>query len=541
MFRKEERKKEYKKIFDDSRRRREDLQAQIRKQTRDRQFQRHRACAAGDDDDAMQSEPGNVVINDPITPFDDSQDDDDHNDQYGNPANWTPSALAPYVTGIRSDDYESQLSCTKYFRKLLSIEVDPPIEQVVNAGVVPVFIEFLGRFDAPELQFEAAWAITNVASGNQQQTKVATDNGAVPKLIALLEAPREEVREQAVWALGNIAGDSPECRDLVLGLGALKPLLYLLYNSDKESVVRNATWTVSNLCRGKPKPVFQDVKQAIPYLAKLLDHPDLEVLTDACWALSYISDGNEEHIQAVLDSGACPRLVQLMDHPQTVIQTPALRTVGNIATGNDRQTQMIVDCGCIAALYKMLFSDKKSIKKEACWTLSNIAAGTRDQVEAFLQSDTVEKLLELMTCNDFDVQREASWAICNAASGGDFRQAENLASRGCLRHICSILTTTDTKLISVALRAMENILNVGQQLMELNSLPANPYAVAIEELEGVRALEVLQESKVNAVYRRARDILQQYFPDDYDLEQDVSESSVLTNFKDIVPPGGFKF
>ena len=30
---------------------------------------------------------------------------------------------------------------------------------------------------------------------------------------------------QAVWALGNIAGDSPECRDYVLSEGILVPLL----------------------------------------------------------------------------------------------------------------------------------------------------------------------------------------------------------------------------------------------------------------------------------------------------------------------------
>lgn len=30
---------------------------------------------------------------------------------------------------------------------------------------------------------------------------------------------------QAVWALGNIAGDSPKCRDLVLGCNALRACL----------------------------------------------------------------------------------------------------------------------------------------------------------------------------------------------------------------------------------------------------------------------------------------------------------------------------
>ena len=64
---------------------------------------------------------------------------------------------------------------------------------------------------------------------------------------------------QAVWALGNIAGDSPQCRDLVLGHHALEPLLGQLKENSKISMLRNATWTLSNFCRGKPQPSFEQV------------------------------------------------------------------------------------------------------------------------------------------------------------------------------------------------------------------------------------------------------------------------------------------
>lgn len=57
---------------------------------------------------------------------------------------------------------------------------------------------------------------------------------------------------------------------------------------------------------------FLQTRPALPVLARLIHSNDDEVLTDACWALSYLSDGSNDKIQAVIEAGVCARLVELL-------------------------------------------------------------------------------------------------------------------------------------------------------------------------------------------------------------------------------------
>jgi importin subunit alpha-6/7 len=54
-------------------------------------------------------------------------------------------------------------------RKIISVEHQPPIQTVIDAKLIPVFIEMSKQNIYPQLQLEATWILTNVCSGTTDQ------------------------------------------------------------------------------------------------------------------------------------------------------------------------------------------------------------------------------------------------------------------------------------------------------------------------------------------------------------------------------------
>ncbi len=57
---------------------------------------------------------------------------------------------------MMGNDPEAQFKATLEVRKMLSKEKDPPVREVLAAGLLPRLVQLLATGDA-KLQFEAAW------------------------------------------------------------------------------------------------------------------------------------------------------------------------------------------------------------------------------------------------------------------------------------------------------------------------------------------------------------------------------------------------
>ncbi|KAI0218948.1 hypothetical protein L0F63_003096 [Massospora cicadina] len=423
-----------------------------------------------------------------------------------------PATLEPQlVSQLYENNVDVILQAVTLFRKLLSKETNPPIEDVIQAGVVPRLVELL-KVDNPSIQFESAWALTNIASGTSEQTQIVLESGNHP-----------DVREQAVWALGNISGDSPACRDYVLDSGALQPLLRIFEEDHKLTMLRMPPGLFPTFVAEKSLPTLG--KDA---LAKLVYSTDIEIVTDACWGLSYLTDGSNDKIQRVLETGVTRRLVELLMHNSPTLQTPALRTIGNIVTGMTHKLRKPSQGGLLDHFQHHCRKHQSS--------------------HAVVESGLFAPLVSILINDDFKTQKEACWAISNATTclvqRSDLMDA--IVSFGVIQPLCDILTCTDAKILQVALDAIENILKTGEYARAHHGY--NPYVPMVEEARGIDRLNELQTHGLSDIFQKAFNILETYFKDQDDMDGmddamggQIDEATGKFAFDASMPQGGFSF
>jgi importin subunit alpha-1 len=87
---------------------------------------------------------------------------------------YSAADIPSLLMGLQSSELSSQVDSLRGFRRLLSLEKNAPVKQCIACGALPLFVQFLQRSDSTELQFEAAWVLTNIASSDETKVFAAS-------------------------------------------------------------------------------------------------------------------------------------------------------------------------------------------------------------------------------------------------------------------------------------------------------------------------------------------------------------------------------
>ncbi|MED6119368.1 Importin subunit alpha-9 [Stylosanthes scabra] len=330
-----------------------------------------------------------------------------------------------------------------------------------------------------EQLLEAAWCLTNIAAGIPEETKALLP--ALPLLIAHLgEKSSSPVAEQCAWALGNVAGEGEELRNVLLAQGALLPLARMML-PNKGSTVRTAAWALSNLIKGpEPKAATELVRVdgVLDAIVRHLKKADDELATEVAWVVVYLSALSNVAMSLLVKNDVLQLLVQ------------------RLATSNSLQLLI----------------------PEAAWVLSNIAAGDIEHKRLIYSSEAVPLLLRLLSAAPFDIRKEVAYVLgnlCVAPTKGNEKPdliVEHLISlvgKGCLPGFIDLVRSADIEAARLGLQFIELV---------LRGIPNGKGPKLVEEEDGIEAMERFQFHENEELRTMANTLVDKYFGEDYGLD-----------------------
>ena len=292
--------------------------------------------------------------------------------------------LSSYIKGLEhNQDHLVQLESAILLRKLLSLEEDPPIQQILESGVIKTLINIIETSKDQLLRAEAIWGLVNAARGNSEQIDFLAQKKVPELFIKALEDNLYMVK-QAVWGVSNLAANSVSKRNQLLDLGGMG-LVVKVYRRIKDQGIKfygfvdEVIWSASNLCRLRPSPHYSKIIEALPMFVEVLKKRTKNitfdrienhraVITDIMFSVA--PQISYSIIASILDSaGLIQIVIKLLDcilehnrsHPLIHV---LLRIIGGFTNTDSSPCQSVISGGGLKTLSKALSLDREILRKE---------------------------------------------------------------------------------------------------------------------------------------------------------------------------------
>ncbi|KAL0221776.1 hypothetical protein RCL1_001630 [Eukaryota sp. TZLM3-RCL] len=396
------------------------------------------------------------------------------------------------ILDVRSCSVSSCKESLAELRALLESGDESVLQETVHLGLVTRLASFVDNGDV-YVQLDALRCLTNLAAGS---TVVAREVLRVLTSICMaLTRSSLVVQEQAVWCLGNLAGDAPEFIEVLLlhdvhnmifkalppGSQSLDPPL----RPDFINFRRLILWAMGNLVRGPcaddPSPFINILPAAFAGLA------DQSSISESAWLFAGITHvwkdlqslhydlfsgmialfNREEYQTLLLDSLAfCSTKPSL---------TPLLKTVHFLILASPAFASTMFKAETFR-ITQICFSiinthTDNSSRLEALTVLAAFAAG-RDVSPLLLDTNILDVLQMVLESGSFDVKKEATAVVSNLS----FYNPIAIAQSRLLPLFVPLLRSKDVELQSWILICLSNILvehpDSALKIAEANLVPA---------------------------------------------------------------------
>eukprot|EP01017_Pseudomicrothorax_dubius_P028957 TRINITY_DN3487_c0_g2_i2.p1 TRINITY_DN3487_c0_g2~~TRINITY_DN3487_c0_g2_i2.p1 ORF type:complete len:363 (+),score=36.37 TRINITY_DN3487_c0_g2_i2:70-1158(+) len=310
-----------------------------------------------------------------------SDDDKEKNSHYANLKNEEKDTMVEENAKrlrlvLKYWDESQVVEVLRTIRFIISAEEVSYIEPLRKTDLISDILDLLDeKYDKyPDVQQEASWLVINFASVASEDVVYLLELGCLNRLRRLLRTKNEKVLEHVLWALTNIIGEDSSYRDEIITDKYFMKLVYnMIENCEKLNLGLQKTicWLVSNICRGKPYPLRQDVYMFLPHVARLLlIVKDKTQFVDLMYALSYLISYTDDDVHSAIVLGMGPVVVNALNDTELDILMATIRAAGNLSAGRHDDVDELLAAGILTSVNRLLDHSRGAIRKEALWILT---------------------------------------------------------------------------------------------------------------------------------------------------------------------------
>jgi hypothetical protein len=383
----------------------------------------------------------------------------------------------------------------------------------------------------PQLQFEAAWCLTNLLSGESEVVMICLDCNVYQALICALknmDYSHIGLVEQVIWALGNICASGGNFRDMVVNdrendfiIGDIcKPIFH---SNSVLSIIRTSVWTLSTFCCTYPNPPSHperliDLVKIFTYL--IANTSDKLILTDAskcirdilyvcgeeAWKRIVKETNQFINITSRFIKNTCDRLNSDDDNEDYTLSLELATIIMDIYTeivvlGNYETNEILESDEIMSSLYSFLLQGNTNLKYHACILITTIlSSGETFHIKKIFDSGIINLLAH--TANpehsnsrsnlDLKIRMESVWALCNIVISGHKTFIHKLVNMkpSIIPFLTKALDTSNDNIVHKILSALYIFILYGN--LNKNDEGYNPCLQEIQESGGFYSIEMIQ-------------------------------------------------
>lgn len=321
-----------------------------------------------------------------------------------------------------------------------------------------------------EVQCNAVGCITNLATHDENKTKIAKSGALVP-LTRLARSKDMRVQRNATGALLNMT-HSDENRQQLVNAGAISVLVSLLSNNDTD-VQYYCTTALSNIAvdAENRKKLAQTEPSLVQRLIALMDSNSLRVQCQAALALRNLASDEKYQVDIVRYGGLNP-LLRLLQSSFLPLILSAAACVRNVSIDPHNETA-IIEAGFLQPLIELLsHDDNEEIQCHAISTLRNLAASSERNKAEIVQAGAVQRIKELVLHVPLSVQSEMTACVAVLALSEDLKA--QLLGMGICESLIPLTASESVEVQGNSAAALGNLASKSEDYAPFNAVWDRP-------------------------------------------------------------------